>query len=324
MDQIQEVQSGADGFENYEIQRDDLETLAHDIDALAESELLEEGILDELRFVTYDSRYLYVFTRGEHRSNEAFTVEELPNRSKTGFRTFKIPNPGIYGKKTEDYRGARAGLYCDELETTALNKPEGSALSVVSMAPFGPYQQLQKKGSNYITDVVFHEAGHIEHGDFEAGKRSESDPPFPSEEHKIRFLSAIQSSQLFPEWMKAKLIKKLNEEELREEEMEYGYEETIFGTICEMYAMLIDREGKKQYDAVGFTRENAKFSSMMQGLWIDPPDPEELEKFETSLRWAHPIARLLVRVLEEQFPDFKERKKFLRSVLDRSKQQLEI
>lgn len=322
MEQTQEGQLGADSFENYEIQRGDLETLAHDIDALAESELLEEGILDELRFVTYDSQYLYVFTRGEHRSNEAFTVEELPNRSKTGFRTFKIPNPGTYGKKTEDYRGARASLYCDELESTAVDKPEGSALPVVSMAPFGPYQKLQKKGSNYITDVVFHEAGHIEHGDFEAGHRGEADPPFPTEEQKMKFLSAIQSSKLFPEWMKAKLIKKMSEEEPREEEMEYGYEETIFGTICEMYAMLIDREGKKRYDVVGFTREDTKFSSMMQDLWIDPPDPEELGKFEASLRWAHPIARLLVRVLEEQFPDFKERKKFLRSVLDRSKQRL--
>ena len=58
-------------FESYEVKSSDLEDLQHGIDTVADSKLLEGEVLDNIRFVTYDSKSLYIFTRGEHTSNDS-------------------------------------------------------------------------------------------------------------------------------------------------------------------------------------------------------------------------------------------------------------
>jgi hypothetical protein len=115
------LESEAKYFEHYEVKSSDLEALQQGIDTVANSQLFEEGVLDNIRFVTYDSKSLYIFTRGDHAANETFTVEEIPSTSKTGFKIFKTTHGGFIGRDKEDYRGARAWLLCDEIETTAVN-----------------------------------------------------------------------------------------------------------------------------------------------------------------------------------------------------------
>src|SRR5436190_1892532 len=85
-------------FETYEVKSSDLEALQQGIDTVADSKLLEEEVLDNIRFVTYDSKSLYTFTRGEHATNESFTVEEMPSTSKAGFRIFKTSHSGFIGR----------------------------------------------------------------------------------------------------------------------------------------------------------------------------------------------------------------------------------
>lgn len=310
-----EQEAPDDYFENYEIKASDLETLGQDIDQLADSRLVEDGVLQELRFVTYDSKYLYVFTRGEHASNDRFQVEELPSTSTSGLRIFKIPNPGIYGKKKADYRGARSWLLCDEIETTAvgaqkfpnenrlyqpgLPQPE-RILDVVSMAPFEGFSKAKKKNCNYKTDVVFHEAGHIEHRriqDWQIG--DDFTGTFPSEAQKKQFLSVVQATNLFPEAIKALVLPHINH-----------------GAISEMYAMLIDREGAKLYDPIKYETEHAQHLTLMNTLASDSVDEMVCEEFTSSLQGEHYTGRLLVRILEDRFPDFTERKQFVRECLD--------
>src|SRR5918999_1789375 len=92
------LESEAKYFETYEVKPSDLEKLQQGIDTVADSKLLEEEVLDNIRFVTYDSKSLYIFTRGEHATNERFTVEEIPSTSKTGFKIFKTTHRGFIGR----------------------------------------------------------------------------------------------------------------------------------------------------------------------------------------------------------------------------------
>jgi hypothetical protein len=310
------LESEAKYFENYEVKSRDLEVLQQGIDTVANSQLLEEEVLDNIRFVTYDSKSLYVFTRGEHATNESFTVEEMPSTSKTGFRIFKTSHSGFIGRDKEDYRGARAWLLCNEIETTAVNarkfpnpnilyQPElpqpTEILDVVSMAPEEPYNKIQKGAFNYLTDVVFHEAGHIEHRRLENWQEGEGIiETFPSKEQKKEFFSVVEQTRVFPQWIVSQII-----------------ENTTKGAINELYPMVIDQEAAKRYDTKKFNDENAAFQSMLTDLQDESTNPEYAEWFKNSLGWNHTTGRLLVRVLEDYFPDFGERKRFVRPVLER-------
>lgn len=306
-----------DRLYEYEVQSSDLETLAQGIDLLYESGLIEEGILDDMRFATYDSKYLYVFTRGQHSTNDRFVVEEVHSSSKTGFKIFKIRHRGFIGGKEKDYFGARSWLLCDEIETTSNDRkfPNGNVvfqpdlpqpreiLNVVSMAPVGPWNEFfNEEGYKYLTDIVFHEAGHIEHRRLENWQEGEGRiVEFPSEDQRKIFLSTIRQTKIFPSWITELII--LNIGRI---------------AIAEMYAMLIDREGAKRYDAQKFDSDNARFQRKIAYIQDNSADQENIDWFKRSLESGHTTGRLLVRILEEQFPDFLERKKFVRSVLGRT------
>jgi hypothetical protein len=57
--------------------------------------------------------------------------------------------------------------------------------------------------------------------------------------------------------------------------------------------------------------------SALTNLQHESANPKDIEEFKNSLQWGHATGRLLVRVLEEQFSDFGERKQFVKSVLER-------
>jgi len=310
------LESEAKYFESYEAKPSDLETLRQGIDTVVDSKLLEEEVLDNIRVVTYDSKSLYIFTRGEHAANESFVVEEIPSTGKTGFKIFKTTHRGLIGRDKENYGYARAWLLCEEIETTAVNarkfpnenilyQPElpqpTEILDVVSVPPEEPYNKIQKGWYNYLTDVVFHETGHIEQRRLDNWQIGEEKvETFPSEEQKKKFFSVIGQTRIFPQWMVSQIIGN-----------------TTNGAIDEMYPMLIDREAAKRYDKTKFDNENASFQDMLTNLQDESTNPEYTEWFKNSLMWKHTTGRLLVRVLEEQFPDFGERKQFVRSVLER-------
>lgn len=324
---MRNINSGADEqeapddyFENYEIKTSDLETLGQDIDQLAASGLVEDQVLQELRFVTYDSSYLYVFTRGAHASNDRFEVEELPSTSTSGLRIFKIPHSGAIGKTRDDYKGARAWLIRDEIEETAvgaqkfpnqniLDEPElpqpERILDVAQVAPIEPYNKIQKGRFNYLTDMVFHEAGHIEQRrlqNWQIGEGPLGD--FPSEAQKEKFLSIVKESRVFPDAVKGLVISNINE-----------------SGLSEMYAILIDSEAAKEHESVRSQTRKTKFKKWMTMLSSDSVDESELEEFNSYTKSRHGIGELLVHVLEDRFPDFAERKQFVRECLD-PKQQL--
>jgi hypothetical protein len=68
---------------------------------------------------------------------------------------------------------------------------------------------------------------------------------------------------------------------------------------------------------IRFNNENSVFQNMLANLQDESTNPEYTEWFKNSLGWKHTAGRLLVRVLEDYFPDFGERKRFVRSVLER-------
>ena len=310
------VEVGKTYFEQYEVKENDLMTLSRDIETVVDSDLVDASIFDDLRFVTYDSQYLYVFTRGEHASSGRFTVEELPTNNNAGMRLFKIIHSGFIGRDRESYKGARAWLLCDELEQTAVNakkypnenvlyqkdlaQPE-DILRVVSMAPAEPYNKIQKGRFNLLTDVVFHEAAHKEHEMLDHWQKGEDlVPAFPSKEAETRFLDEIKQCGLFPQPI-----------------MQLIFESITRRAVCEMFAMLIDNEAAKRYDQVRFSSASTNFEVLKNQLWQDPVEPQVFGRFTQELKWEHCVGRLLVRMLEARFPDFVERKEFVRSILDR-------
>lgn len=315
-----EQEAPDDYFENYEIKDSDLETLGQDIDQLADSRLIEDGVLQELRFVTYDSKYLYVFTRGEHASNERFHVEELPSTSTSGLRIFKIPHSGSIGKTRDDYRGASAWLIRDEVETTTvgaqkfpnqniLDEPDllqpEMILDVAQIAPIEPYNKIQKGRFNYLTDMVFHEAGHIEQRrlqDWQIGNPLVGD--FPSEKQKDKFVSVVRGTSILPDKFKDLVIQNINE-----------------GALSEMYAMVIDGEGAKIHDPVRHDVGKTQNRALMNALASEPVEERILEKFTRCIGGRHYTGQLLMHILEDRFPDFAGRKQFVRECLD-PKQQL--
>lgn len=293
-------------FESYEIKKDDLETLQQDVDVLAESELIEKEILEDTRFVTFDSKNLYVITKGEHVGNGEFSVEEISSSSRGGFNAFVIPHRGFIGKSESDYRGARAWLLCDELETTAVNakkfpnenvlyQPElpqpKEILDVVSMSPAGPYSEIQQGRYNYLTDIIFHEAGHIEYRRTRNWQEEEGlIGEFPSNKQREMFLSAILSTKKLPHQFLDYIIEYINKR-----------------SIEEMYPMVIDREAARRYDSRRFNANNDELRML-------------LDRFKRSGELSsdgHTVGRFLALILEEQFSDFPERKEFVQLVFDR-------
>ncbi len=304
-------------FETYEVKNSDLEYLLQGIDTLGESALLEEGILDDIRFVTYDSKYLYVCTKGEHASTDVFRVEEIPSLSKTGFRIFKVEHSGFIGRNRRNYRGARAGLLCDEIEKTAVNakkfpnqfalyNPEHpqpkEILDVVSMAPFEPYHKIHQEKFDYLTNVIFHEAGHIEKRHLENWQEGEEQiDAFPSQEQKEKFISVIRQTKIFPEEM-----------------INFIIENITYKAINEMYPMLIDQEGARRYNQEQVNQTEKDFHRTFADIQNALADRQFMEHFKEILESGHTIGRLLVRILEEQISDFKERKAFVRLILTRN------
>ncbi|HRV75997.1 MAG: hypothetical protein H6799_01955 [Candidatus Nomurabacteria bacterium] len=305
-------------FETYEVQESDLDTLQDGVDLLAGSGLVEEGVLDDIRFVTYDARNLFVVTRGQHASTEEFAVEELPSKSADGFRVFKMAHPGIVGQNRDDYRGAYAWLLCEELETTAVGaskypnenvilQPElpqpREILDVVRMTPYEPYIRIhQDDGFNYLTDVVFHEAGHIEHRRLEAWQEGEDEVQvFPSDRQKEEFLSVVHRNKIFSGWVTDIIIESIHK-----------------GTINEMYAMLIDREAAKRFDTKRFDEDNNAFKKALDDIPESDRDEAGVERLKKWLESGHTTGRWLIRVLEDEFPGFDDRKEFVRSIFDRS------
>lgn len=310
------AQQEAKYFETYEAKQGDLVALQQGIDTLVESGLIKEEVLEEIRFVTFDSNSLYVFTRGEHVSNDRFNVEEIPCSSKMGFRLFRIRHSGFIGRNRDDYRGARAWLLCDEIETTSVNakkfpnenvlyQPElpqpAEILDVVSMAPFEPYSRIHQGRCNYLTDVIFHEAGHIEHRRLDDWQQGEEPiAGFPSEEQRTGFLAVIRRTRMLPQWVTDLVVE--NAGKL---------------AVGEMYAMLIDGEGAKRYDIQMLDRRSREFESRLADIESQSTDQGFVGRFRQSLESEHTTGQLLVRILEEQFPDYAERKSFVRSVLER-------
>lgn len=304
-----------DYFEGYEVSNEDLQVLCQSVDKLASSGLVEEQVLDEIRFVTYDSKYLYVFTQGEHASNERFQVEELPCASSTGLRLFKIPHSGSLEKDKADYTGATAWFLRDEVETTAVSakkfpnrntldqpdlpQPE-MILDVVQIPPIEAYRKKDREGHNYLTDMVFHEAGHIEHRrlqDWQLG--AENIGEFPSEVQRNRFLSVVRESSMLPDAHKDFVVQHINR-----------------GGLSEMVAILIDSEAAQHEDPVKSQTRKTKFRRWMDMLSGDSVDEAMLADFQGNVESRHGMGRLLVHILEDRFPDFAERKQFVRDCLD--------
>ncbi len=315
-DEVEELESPDDYFENYEVKPNDLEVLGHDIDQLAASQLLEEDVLKEIRYVTYDSKHLYVFTRGVHDSNERFQVEELPSSSTSGLRIFKIPHAGHIGKTRDDYTGAKAWLLCDEVETTAvgarkfpnentLREPERPdqpemILDVAQIAPLEPWNKIQKGQFNYKTDMVFHEAGHIEQRRLEEWHIGDSMiGEFPSETQELRFLSVVRETNVLPDKHKDLVIQNINRT-----------------ALAEMYAMVIDSEGAQRHDPVNYETGKTQHRALMNALASEPVEDGILKEFTWRLGQQHFTGHLLVHFLEDRFPDFAERKQFMRDCFD--------
>lgn len=301
-------------FETYEIKQTDLEILSQGIDMAAESGLFEEGIFDDIRCITFDAKHFYVFTKGEHATNERFNVEEIPSPSKTGFKIFKIAHSGVVGKTREDYKVASSCFIWEEVETTAVNARKflnpgflfgenphpKEILDAIKMPPEEPYAKIHHGRFNYLTDCIFHEAGHIEHYVLERWQAGEETVVnFSSAEQEEKFISTVRKTKLLPEWAVDLIFTGFNQAD-----------------ITGMYAVLIDSEAAKNYDARVFDNGNRDFQKMLVDIGGESPNQETIQFFQRFLDEHHGKGIVLVKILEEQFPDFQERKRFVRSVLE--------
>lgn len=306
-------------FETYELKENDIKTLSAGVDLIDSSNLFERGVRDILRYVTYDSYNYYVVTRGEHGSTEEYSVEELPFPGTTDYHMFKIPHAGNVGSKRRDYIGAHAWLLTDELEHTAPesakfpnetvlyqeympNVPQpDKILDVISLPPQEPYHKIQQGAYNYLTDVMFHEVGHIEHRRLLNWQHGEAAlEAFPSTKQREKLETVIHRSNLLPKWLTNLLL-----------------QHTDKGAVSEMYAMMIDREAEQKHDPKRYKQENEQFDRWRTKLTqeLDPDLDSDLTHELTKS--GHFAGRLLVRILEEQLPDFTERKEFVRSIQKR-------
>lgn len=126
---------------------------------------------------------------------------------------------------------------------------------------------------------------------------------FPSAEQEEKFISMVSKTKLLPKWAVDLIFTNFSQ-----------------GDITGMYAVLIDNEAAKRYDSQTFDNGNRAFQKMIVDIQSESPDQETIQLFIKRLSEAethHGKGVVLVRILEEQFPDFHERKKFVRSVLER-------
>lgn len=290
-------------FENYEISDVDLEELGKDIDIVAESGLIEKSLIDEMRIVTFDSNFLYVFTRGNHVSTRRFNVEEMAHPNKNGFKIYKIRHSGFIGRRKEDYIGAQAGILCDEIETTAVNAkryralfrdrridPHTSVIELLYTARIPPkdsFDMIHAGKFDYLTDGVFHEIGHNEQYQLEeSGKRDDPDKIFPTIEQARKFMLVIERNKIFPQSVTQAIMRLCDAPSLRE-----------------MYTMLIDREAQRRYRPNDHSHKEKEWGKGVP-LLKDITHPDKI----------HARGRALVRILEEEFPDYNKRKEFVLSV----------
>lgn len=153
-------------------------------------------------------------------------------------------------------------------------------LDVVSIPPYTPYTKIQKGRYNYLTDLLFHEAAHIEHRRLRNWQHGEGIVDvFPSDEQKEKFLSLIRDTKIFPEWLVNMIVSNINER-----------------AISEMYAILIDREAARRYDVQRFDRENKEFQENLKELQ-NKPRKKKLDRIKKRLKSPHTLGRLLVLIL---------------------------
>lgn len=305
----------AEYFENYEATNEDLEFISDEMNLLVKSGLFETGVLDEIRVVTYDSKNLYIFTKGEHISTDQFEVEEIILSDKANFRLFRIPHSGFFGRNKTDYQEAQAWLVRDEIEKTAINAKKfpnenvlyepgipqpKQILDVVSLPPQKAFERLNTGRYDYVTDVLFHEVGHIEHRRLKDWQEGEvSVYVFPSQKQEMEFKAVLEKSQVFSKEILFKIIASINK-----------------GSINEMYAMVIDREATRRYHPQKVENEDIEFNNNLFRISADGGD----FPIGDFLANAHSAAKILVRILEEQIPEFVTRKEFVRKVLSKKSQ----
>lgn len=297
-------------FKSYKIKENDLVELGEGINILYKSGLVNPKIIKNIQFVTYDSEHFYVFTTGSYKSKENIEVNKIKSTNKS-FKIFKIKNPKNLGRSKNDYRGARAWLLSSEIEETAdriekfpneniLYEPEKlqpkMILDIISIPPVEPYKKIQKNKFNYLTDLIFHEAGHIEHRRLRNWKGKDSSKhTFPSDEQKNKFLSLINSSNILPKKITNTLIKNINK-----------------NSISELYTIMIDHEAAKRYDAHRHrvNNKNIEINSLIKEI-----NANQKKEKRGRMDDKYIYAKLLLKILEKSFPNFDKRKEFMNSIL---------
>ncbi|MDP2676426.1 MAG: hypothetical protein Q8O83_01950 [bacterium] len=259
-------------FKSYEMGEDDKEVLLESAKTLFSLGVLGKETLDDLRIASFDSKNFYVITKGEHQSTDEFKVEDASQNEKD-FHIYCIGHGKNFRKR--DYAGAGAWYEVPELEETALNakkvpnpkvlENKEKILKAILIPPKEVFERIHGSRFEYDTDLVFHEAGHIEEMLLRDWPNEGEIPAFPSEKQRREFMKTLDITQ-----------------------------DIDRATIGEMYAMMIDREAKRQ---LGFEH-------------IDMDD--EAQKMIDS---SHKKGYLLAKALEEKYPDFIERKKWIQSLM---------
>lgn len=254
------------------MREDDLVVIAKELDILVGSGLFLDKVFEKIRFVTFDSENLFIFTRGQHFSTTSYVVKELLSGSAKGFHLFKIKHDGSIGKDEKDYQGGRAWFLRPELEETVSDQEKffnmfgdpSLILDVVKITPPSRFIEINQDKWNYLTDVVFHEVGHIEHRrviDWRPGRIKTEYFLTPDKEQEFKGLISDQFAK----------------DHLDEE------------SFSEMYPIMIDMEAAKRYcpEHLAKLREN-------------------LSEYKADSK--HVIGRRLAWSLEETIPDFHTRK----------------
>lgn len=296
-------------FESYEINHEDFEVVTEETEQLFKSSLLEPETLKNLRVTFFDSKNFYILTNGGHKSSETVEVEELPITSKADLRMYKVPHGEEFGKDVKDYKGGHAWFESPELEETAvgaekvLNPKTRSAdtktpiLKTILLPPPSPFERLHGNRYDYKTDLLFHEAAHIEEMLIRDWPNKGEILPFPREKDLQEFSRIVESSAFIPPTVSGEIMKKFDR-----------------ATLGEMYAMLVDREAKRQYIPQQIRRDDEEFDKNLE-QFAKLGTEKSKDKVSEALDSSHKKGYILARILEKQIPDYKERKNWIRKLM---------
>ena len=327
---------GKHRFSDYRITEQDLADVIRGADMLQESGIYDPELIQTIRLTTFDCEYFYVVTHGTHRSAEGIVVDDasasgeigellsrVQSQSEHGFKIYRIPHDGAVGSSEEDYEAGAAGFFeksksiIDATTFGVVTRPH-IWLPIIEkiypcphIPPATPYHEVQQGRWDYWQDIFFHEVGHneqhhcmeIDYDEVGIGG---------SAEFEAQIRGYIENTHVFSPALAQSLLRHIDG-----------------NALSEVYAQMMDRQGARYLESCGVypkgrlahrlealhQRLEAGFEAMVKERGSEEFNLLGLKENERGVFKCHPAGVMWVSILEEQIPDFNQRRNFVQTYL---------